>query len=99
MKKIASAVIISTMLLSSCVYHEPFEQGNIITPTKVESIHRGMSPQTVEAKLGSPILKNVYVGNRMTYVYTQNPTQNTVIVRRLYIDFQNNRVANIRTDL
>ena len=85
--------------LSGCVYHQAFEQGNVLTTTKLQAIHRGMSAQAVEAKLGSPVLKNVYVDNRMTYVYTQNPKRNMMIVRRLVIDFDNNKVTNIRTDL
>ena len=99
MKKIASILLISTALLSGCVYHQSFEQGNIITPAKVQNLHRGLTAQQVEAELGSPILKNVFAEQRMTYIYTQQPTRNTMIVRRLVIDFQNNRVTNIRTDL
>lgn len=99
MKKIASILLISTALLSGCVYHQSFEQGNILTPTKVQAIHRGMTPQQVEAQLGSPVLKNIYAEQRMTYIYTQQPTRNKMIVRRLIIDFQHDHVSNIRTDL
>lgn len=99
MKKIASVLLISTALLSGCVYHQAFEQGNIITPAKVQAIHRGMTAQQVEAQLGSPVLKNIYTEQRMTYIYTQQPTRNTMIVRRLIIDFQHDHVTNIRTDL
>lgn len=99
MKKIASMLLVSTTLLSGCVYHQAFEQGNILTPAKVQTIHRGMTPQQVESQLGSPVLKNIYAEQRMTYIYTQQPTRHTMIVRRLIIDFQNDHVANIRTDL
>ena len=99
MKKIASVLLISTALLSGCVYHESFEQGNIITPAKVQTIYRGMTPQQVEAQLGSPVLKNIFAEQRMTYIYTQQPTRNKMIVRRLIIDFQHDHVTNIRTDL
>lgn len=99
MKKMTSILLISTALLSGCVYHQSFEQGNILTPTKVQTIHRGMTPQQVEAQLGSPVLKNIYAEQRMTYIYTQQPTRNKMIVRRLIIDFQHDHVTNIRTDL
>lgn len=98
MKKILFAFVICAAL-SGCVYHQQFEQGNVITPTKAQAIHRGMSAQAVESTLGSPVLKNIYANNRMTYVYTQNPKRNEMIVRRLMIDFRNNKVTNIRTDL
>jgi outer membrane protein assembly factor BamE len=99
MKKTLSALFICAALLSGCVYHQQFEQGNIITPAKAQSIHRGMNAQQVEAVLGSPVLKNMYAESRMTYIYTQSPTRNTMIVRRLYIDFSHDHVVNIRTDL
>ena len=99
MRKIILTLCFVFFSLSGCVYHQAFEQGNVLTTAKVQTIHRGMSAQEVEAKLGSPVLKNLYVDNRMTYVYTQNPKRNEMTVRRLVIDFDNNKVTNIRTDL
>lgn len=99
MKKMIFTLLFSFFFLSGCIYHHPFEQGNVLTPAKAQSIQRGMTAQAVEAKLGSPVLKNIYVNNRMTYVYTQNPARNVMIVRRLVIEFRNDRVTNIRTDL
>ena len=99
MKKIASTLLLCSTLLSGCVYHQAFEQGNIITQSKVEQVHRGMSPQQVEGILGSPVLRNIYTEERMTYVYTQTPKRNKMIVRRLLIDFDHGRAVNIRTDV
>lgn len=99
MKTLRFFILLITATLCGCVYHQSFEQGNILTPAKVQAIHRGMTPQQVEAQLGSPVLKNIYAEQRMTYIYTQQPTRNKMIVRRLIIDFQHDHVTNIRTDL
>lgn len=98
MKKLLGALLIATAVCG-CVYHQPFEQGNVLTTSKVQSIHPGMSSAQVVATLGSPVLKNVYANRRMTYVYTNQPSRNQMIVKKLEIHFKNDRVTNIRTDL
>lgn len=87
------------LLLTGCVYHQPFEQGNILTPTKTQAIHKGMTSEEVIAKLGSPVLENMYANNQMIYVYTKQPTRHTTEITRFIVQFQNDRVVNIATDL
>ncbi|OGT26186.1 MAG: hypothetical protein A3I77_06080 [Gammaproteobacteria bacterium RIFCSPLOWO2_02_FULL_42_14] len=100
MKKITALFSIAVALaLCACVYHQPFEQGNIITRASVQSIHPGMTSQDVVAKLGSPVLKNVYDDNRMDYIYTSQPSRNTMVIKKLVVEFHNNRVTNLRTEL
>lgn len=95
MKHLRLFLLLCTALLCGCVYHQQFQQGNILTPAKMESIHRGMTSEQVTAKLGSPVLENIYSDNRMNYVYTQQPTRNQTIVKRMIIQFQNDRVVSI----
>lgn len=99
MKTLRFFLLLITATLCGCVYHQPFEQGNILTTSKVQSIQPGMTSAEVIAKLGSPVLENMYKDNRMTYVYTSQPSRNQTIVKKLEIDFRNNHVTNIRTDL
>jgi outer membrane protein assembly factor BamE len=87
----------ATMSLCGCVYHPPIYQGNVLTPEKMQSIQPGMTSEQVVAKLGNPVLKNVYAQNRMTYIYTSQPTKAKMEIKKLQIDFRNNRVSNVRT--
>lgn len=95
MKKLFLLLFISATLCG-CAYHHSFEQGNIISSSTAQDIHVGMTSEDVVAKLGSPVLKNVYADQRMTYVYSQQPTRNTTIVKRLIIQFSNNRVVSVQ---
>lgn len=100
MKKLLSVLLCATTVtLCSCVYHQPIEQGNIITPAKIQRIQVGMTSAQVTAALGTPVLQNVYKDGRMHYVYTSSPTRHKIIIKKLVIDFRNDRVTNIRTDL
>lgn len=99
MKAVRIFILIITAVLCGCVYHHPFQQGNVITPNKVQKIHAGMSSTQVVAALGSPVLKNVYTDGRMNYIYTSQPTRDKIIIKKLLIDFRNDRVVNIRTEL
>ncbi|OGT40364.1 MAG: hypothetical protein A3E81_01070 [Gammaproteobacteria bacterium RIFCSPHIGHO2_12_FULL_36_30] len=85
-------------ILCSCIYHPPFQQGNILSPVQTQKIHRGMSSEQVVAILGSPVLENMYSDNRMTYVYTKSVKRKTAVTRFI-VQFQNDSVVNIQTDL
>lgn len=100
MKKTAFvlAVLLSTVLCG-CVYHPPVQQGNILTPTKVSMIHNGMSSQEVTAQLGSPVLQNMYSDNRLTYIYTNQTNRSDFSTKRVIVQFQNNQVVNVQSDL
>ena len=99
MKKMKLALIALTVLLAGCVYHPTIEQGNILTPANARAIHPGMTSQAVVAKLGSPVLQNAYADGRMVYIYTSQASGKKMVVKQLEIDFQNNRVVNVRTEL
>lgn len=99
MKFLRFFLLLVTAALCGCVYHQPFDQGNILSPSKTQQIHRGMSSEEVVAKIGSPVLENMYSDNRMTYVYTRQPTRNKMEVTRFIVQFQNDHVVNIQTDL
>ena len=100
MKKLVALFCAAGILcLTSCVYRPAFEQGNILTPAKVQSITPGMTSAQVTAKLGSPVLENMYSDNRMTYVYTSSPSHSKIVVKKVMIEFKNDHVVNIRTAL
>lgn len=98
MKKLfISAALATTISLCGCVYHPPIYQGNVLTPAKMQSIQLGMTSAQVIQKLGSPVLKNVYSQNHMSYIYTSQPTKEKMVIKKLEIDFKNDHVSNVRT--
>ncbi|MCX7120692.1 MAG: outer membrane protein assembly factor BamE [Gammaproteobacteria bacterium] len=99
MKLLRLFLILITTTLCGCAYHQVFEQGNILTPAKMETVKVGMSSQEVVSLLGSPILENIYADNRLAYIYTQQPTRNKTVITRFIITFQNNHVVDMKTDL
>lgn len=96
MKQLRFFLLFFVTVLCGCVYHQPFEQGNILTPTKIQRIHNGMTSAEVVAELGSPVLQNIYSDNRMAYVYTKQPTRRHTEVTRLIVQFRNDRVVDIQ---
>lgn len=94
MKYLRFLLLFTTVALCGCVYHPPFEQGNILTPAKMQNIHNGMTSTEVVAQLGSPVLQNIYNDNRMTYVYTRQPTHRHTEVTRFIVQFRNDRVID-----
>ena len=98
MKRLLFSLLI-TATLCGCVYHPQFEQGNILTPHNTYAITLGMTPQEVVAKLGDPLLENIYADNRVVYVYTQQPSRHKTTVKRLILTFQNGHVVDIKTDV
>ena len=94
MKYLRLSLLLITLSLCSC-YHQPFEQGNILTPAKAHAIHLGMTSAEVVAQLGSPVLENMYADNRMNYVYTQQPKRNLTLVKKMIIQFENDRVVSV----
>lgn len=89
-------VLATAALLTGCVYHPAFEQGNILTPAKMNAIHTGMTSAEVTAELGSPVLKNAYHDNRMSYVYTNQPSRSRMDITRFIINFQNDHVVSTK---
>lgn len=93
-----SLLIILT--LSSCSLFQlrrpEIEQGNIITPQKVEQLHRGMSEGQVRSIMGEPVLKNIFSLGRVDYVYTYQKGNNPRTEKRVLCIFQGGRLVDIQ---
>lgn len=94
-----AALIFSILLLSGCVYHPPFEQGNILSSSKIAKIKQGMMPDQVTAILGAPVLQNVYYNNQLIYVYEFKPSRGNITQKRVMITFSHNRVSDVRSSV
>ena len=73
-------ILLSLMLLSSVLascgvvpfltpYKMDIRQGNFVTPQMREKLKLGMSRQQVRYVLGTPMVNDVFHGNRWDYVY------------------------------
>lgn len=102
MRQLTIALIITlfSIGLASCKsYRYDVQQGNIITPGMVGSIHKGMTVLQVEKTLGTPILTNLYKDNRLVYLYTMQPGHGHYQQRKLVIYFRNGRVTGKSSSL
>jgi len=86
--------IISALMLSGCLYHQPIEQGNVLTQKNMQRISSGMSKETVLSTLGNPVMENIYKDNRLVYVYTLQPSRSTLNKTRFIVTFKNGRVVS-----
>lgn len=93
--------ILSAASLSGCFLHPykvDIQQGNIITADDIIAIHNGMSAESVVARLGEPLLKNMYADGRMIYIYTYKHGYRKMIVNRMIITFSRGVVVDVQTD-
>ena len=71
------------------------QQGNLIDEEQVAQLEPGMSAEQVEDIMGTPLSTNIFNPNRMTYVYSLEEYRKPLILERLIIDFENDRVIDI----
>lgn len=94
MRALSIILIACSLLLSGC-YHQPIQQGNILSPEKTAQIKHGMSKQRVISLLGNPVLRNIYKDNRLVYVYTNQPSRHRMVKSQFIVTFRNNRVVSV----
>ena len=97
-------LILLSMLLASCSYLSspvlsPYKmdirQGNYITPEMREKLKLGMSKQQVRYVLGTPMVSDVFDGNRWDYVYLLEPRGELVEKQRLTLYFEGDNLVRI----
>lgn len=90
-----------TLFLPGCQmilgYKPNIQQGNILTPEDMNSIHKGMSQLEVINKLGDPILVNVFNRDTYDYVYSYSSARTKMTSNKFIIKFVDNQVSNITT--
>lgn len=96
MKKIIF-IIISCLLLTSCLYRQDIQQGNIITPEQVAQLKVGMTADQVRYVMGTPVLQNTFEPNRWDYVYAFKANHKDLVEKRVTIFFVNGIARSIQT--
>ncbi len=93
-----SALLASCSYLSSPVlspYKMDIRQGNYITPEMREKLRLGMSKQQVRYVLGTPMVSDVFHGNRWDYIYRLEQRGEVVEKQRLTLYFEGDKLARM----
>lgn len=103
---IAHCVVgISVILISGCagfgVYRIDIQQGNLVTQEQLAKVKPGMSRLDVRTALGTPLLQDVFNGNRWDYYFSLDqstsygPFGRDKQEYKVTILFENDKVARI----
>ncbi len=81
------------------VYKMTIQQGNIITEEMIDAVEPGMTRVQVRYLLGTPLLMDMFHGDRWDYTYTIRRGHNPMEVKRVTIWFQDDAVSRIDGDM
>jgi outer membrane protein assembly factor BamE len=89
---VLACVLAACAVPSACrfiVYTPDIQQGNLVTQENVAQLKVGMSQDQVRFILGTPLVTDIFHGNRWDYVYTNQPARARAIKeeRRLTLFF------------
>lgn len=100
---VAAAVV--PLLVAGCagfgVHRIDIQQGNLVTEAQVAKVKPGMSKLDVRNALGTPLLQDVFNGNRWDYVFSLDqstkygPFGRDKQEYKVTIRFENEKVAKI----
>jgi outer membrane protein assembly factor BamE len=98
MKNVITLFLLA-LSLSGCaslrVHKVDVTQGNIISPTEVSQLHRGMSESQVQDIMGTPMLTNLFTNDRLEYVYTYKKGYGAMQETRVSCIFSHGRLVEI----
>lgn len=95
-------IILLSLLLASCgsvpslsPYKMDIRQGNFVTAEMRDKIKIGMSRAQVRYALGTPMISDVFHGNRWDYVYRLEQGRELVEQQRLTLYFEGENLVRI----
>lgn len=80
-------------------YRIDVRQGNYVSQEMVARLKPGMTRDQVRFALGTPLVTDVFHGNRWDYVYRFQPGHGEVQTRRLVVYFENDKLARVGGDV
>ncbi|MGE0800433.1 MAG: outer membrane protein assembly factor BamE [Lautropia sp.] len=104
----ALAALLAAALLAGCSsadrsksgFLEPYRfaipQGNYLNQQMLNQVREGMSREQVRLAIGTPLLNDVFHADRWDYVFRFQHPNGAAELRRVIIEFRNERVASIR---
>ncbi len=75
------------------VYRADNQQGNFISKEMVEQLKVGMTPDQVRFLMGTPLLMDVFHGNRWDYPFRLKKGNGEITNSHVVVFFENGRVA------
>lgn len=92
------ALIVLAALAAGCVHKIDIEQGNYVTQDAVARLKPGMSKAQVKALLGTPLLSDVFHGERWDYYFDNAPRGKSVAHKHLVVYFKDDKVVRWEGD-
>lgn len=80
-------------------YRIDVRQGNLVTQEMVAQLKPGLSRDQVRFILGSPLVTDMFHGDRWDYVYRFQPGRGEVQQRRLAIFFDDGKLVRVSGDV
>jgi outer membrane protein assembly factor BamE len=103
MKKI---ILAAAALLAACSFSNPVkpykidvQQGNVVTQDMVAKLRPGMTKAQVRYILGSPLLTDIFHGNRWDYVYRYQKDGKLTEERKLSVYFEGDLLVKVGGDV
>jgi outer membrane protein assembly factor BamE len=105
-----TAVLLSLLLLGGCAssdrsrsgFLEPYKfsipQGNYLNQQMLDQVRQGMSREQVRLTIGSPLLTDIFHPNRWDYVFRFQYANGDAELRKVTIEFRDDRVASVKAD-
>jgi outer membrane protein assembly factor BamE len=106
-KSLFSLSLLTSLTLVSCstilnnlpgVYRLEIQQGNIIDQAMVDQLRPGMNKRQVLYIMGSPMLDDVFHKNRWDYLYSDQPSGEDRVQKRISLFFENDQIAGVQGD-
>ena len=82
-----------TSLTSLKPYRIDIQQGNFLSPEMVAQLKKGMTREQVRFVLGTPLVTDIFHGDRWDYVFYRELGNGSKDQRRLSVFFDNDKLA------
>lgn len=80
-------------------YRIDVRQGNFVTQDMVSQLKPGLTREQVRFILGSPLVADIFHGDRWDYVYTFRTGNEETQQRRMAVFFQDNKLTRVAGDV
>jgi outer membrane protein assembly factor BamE len=80
-------------------YRMEIQQGNYISQEMVAQLKPGMTREQVRYILGTPLVTDIFHGERWDYVYTRDRQGRPYEERKISVIFENGKLARIEGDV
>jgi outer membrane protein assembly factor BamE len=103
MPMIRALTLLLALQLAGCGWLAPYridiQQGNFVSQEMVAQLKHGMTKDQVRFVLGTPLLTDIFHGDRWDYVYLLDRPGQPQVQRRLALYFEDDRLARLEGDV